>query len=138
MAFFFSAGVTLRGKRSEGTGIGLLNSFQAIGGIIGIFGWILVAEVLGWGFSLVMSGILGVAIGLTMIFLLPVETQVRTTISISLLRKLLFSRYLVSLGVILTATQLVWGLTVSFFVFYLIDRMKISPEFAGIISGPSL
>ncbi|MGB8164056.1 MAG: MFS transporter [Nitrososphaeraceae archaeon] len=139
MAFFFSAGVTLittyLGKRSEGTGIGLLNSFQAIGGIIGIFGWILVAEVLGWRLSLIMSGILGVAIGLTMIFLLPVETQIRTTISISLLRKLLFSRYLVSLGVILTATQLAWGLTVSFFVFYLIDRMKISPEFAGIISS---
>ena len=139
MAFFFSAGVTLittyLGKRSEGTGIGLLNSFQAIGGIIGIFGWILVAEVLGWRLSLIMSGILGVAIGLTMIFLLPVETQVRTTISISLLRKLLFSCYLVSLGVILTATQLAWGLTVSFFVFYLIDRMKISPEFAGIISS---
>ena len=139
MAFFFSAGVTLittyLGKRSEGTGIGLLNSFQAIGGIIGIFGWILVAEALGWRLSLIMSGILGVAIGLTMIFLLPVETQVRTTISISLLRKLLFSRYLVSLGVILTATQLAWGLTVSFFVFYLIDRMKISPEFAGIISS---
>ena len=139
MAFFFSAGVTLittyLGKRSEGTGIGLLNSFQAIGGIIGIFGWILVAEALGWKPSLIISGILGVAIGLTMIFLLPVETQVRTTISISLLRKLLFSRYLVSLGVILTATQLAWGLTVSFFVFYLIDRMKISPEFAGIISS---
>ena len=139
MAFFFSAGVTLittyLGKRSEGTGIGLLNSFQAIGGIIGIFGWILVAEALGWRLSLIMSGILGVAIGLMMIFLLPGETQVRTTISISLLRKLLFSRYLISLGVILTATQLAWGLTVSFFVFYLIDRMKISPEFAGIISS---
>jgi MFS family permease len=139
MAFFFSAGVTLittyLGKRSEGTGIGLLNSFQAIGGIIGIFGWILVAEVLGWRLSLIMSGILGIAIGLMMLFLLPGETQVRTTISISSLRKLFFSRYLISLGVILTATQLAWGLTVSFFVFYLIDRMKISPEFAGIISS---
>ena len=139
MAFFFSAGVTLittyLGKRSEGTGIGLLNSFQAIGAFIGIFGWILVAEVLGWRLSLIMSGILGVAIGLMMIFLLPGETQVRTTISISLFRKLLFSRYLISLGVILTATQLAWGLTVSFFVFYLMDRMKISPEFAGIISS---
>lgn len=139
MAFFFSAGVTLittyLGKRSEGTGIGLLNSFQAIGGIIGIFGWILVAEAFGWRLGLIMSGILGVAIGLMMIFLLPVETQSRTTISLSLLRKLLFSRYLISLGVILTATQLAWGLTVSFFVFYLIDRMKISPEFAGVISS---
>ncbi|MDQ5869867.1 MAG: MFS transporter [Thermoproteota archaeon] len=139
MAFFFSAGVTLittyLGKKSEGTGIGLLNSFQAIGGVIGIFGWILVAEALGWRLSLIMSGILGVAIGLLMIFLLPAETQVRTTISISLLRKLLFSRNLISLGVILTATQLAWGLTISFFVFYLIDRMKISPEFAGIISS---
>ena len=73
MAFFFSAGVTLittyLGKRSEGTGIGLLNSFQAIGGIIGIFGWILVADVFGWRLSLILSGILGVVIGLMMIFL---------------------------------------------------------------------
>jgi MFS family permease len=139
MAFFFSAGVTLittyLGKRSEGTGIGLLNSFQAIGGIIGIFGWILVAEAVGWRLSLIMSGILGVAIGLMMLFLLPGETRVRTTISIPSLRKLLFSHYLISLGVILTATQLAWGLTVSFLVFYLIDRMKISPELAGIISS---
>ena len=139
MAFFFSAGVTLittyLGKQSEGTGIGLLNSFQAIGGIIGIFGWILVAEAVGWRLSLIMSGILGVAIGLMMLFLLPGETRVRTTISIPSLRKLLFSHYLISLGVILTATQLAWGLTVSFLVFYLIDRMKISPEFAGIITS---
>ena len=128
MAFFFSAGVTLittyLGKRSEGTGIGLLNSFQAIGGIIGIFGWILVADVFGWRLSLILSGILGVVIGLMMIFLLPVETRSRTTISLSLLRKILFSRFLISLGIILTATQLAWGLTVSFFVFYLIDKMN--------------
>ena len=139
MAFFFSAGVTLittyLGKRSEGTGIGLLNSFQAIGGIIGIFGWILVADVFGWRLSLILSGILGVVIGLMMIFLLPVETRSRTTISLSLLRKILFSRFLISLGIILTATQLAWGLTVSFIVFYLIDKMKITPEFAGVISS---
>lgn len=139
MAFFFSAGVTLittyLGKRSEGTGIGLLNSFQAIGGIIGIFGWILVADVFGWRLSLILSGILGVVIGLMMIFLLPVETRSRTTISLSLLRKIRFSRFLISLGIILTATQLAWGLTVSFFVFYLIDKMKITPEFAGVISS---
>jgi len=42
---------------------------------------------------------------------------------------------LISLGIILTATQLAWGLTVSFFVFYLIDKMKITPEFAGVISS---
>jgi len=139
MAFFFSAGVTLittyLGKRSEGTGIGLLNSFQAIGGIIGIFGWILVADVFGWRLSLILSGILGVVIGLMMIFLLPVETRSRTTISLSHLRNILFSRFLISLGIILTATQLAWGLTVSFFVFYLIDKMKITPEFAGVISS---
>ena len=139
MAFFFSAGVTLittyLGKRAEGTGIGLLNSFQAIGGIIGIFGWILVADVFGWRLSLILSGILGVVIGLMMIFLLPVETRSQTTISLSLLRKILFSRFLISLGIILTATQLAWGLTVSFIVFYLIDKMKITPEFAGVISS---
>lgn len=49
MAFFFGPSVILIteyvGRQSEGLGMGLLNSAHAIGGIIGLFIWVLVAEI---------------------------------------------------------------------------------------------
>ena len=52
MAFFFGPSVILIseyvGRQSEGLGMGLLNSAHAIGGIIGLFIWVLVAEIFGW------------------------------------------------------------------------------------------
>src|SRR5919106_326392 len=63
MAFFFGPSVILIseyvGKQSEGLGMGLLNSAHAIGGIIGLFVWVIVAEFLGWRTSIVLSAIAG-------------------------------------------------------------------------------
>jgi MFS family permease len=63
MAFFFGPSVILIsdyvGKQSEGLGMGLLNSAHAIGGIIGLFLWVLVAEFFGWRTSIVLSAIAG-------------------------------------------------------------------------------
>src|SRR5215210_1002104 len=68
MAFFFGPSVILiskyLGKGSEGLGIGILNSAHSVGGIVGIFVWIFVAEITGWGTSLVISGIIGILSGL--------------------------------------------------------------------------
>ena len=56
MAFFFGPSVILiskyLGKGSEGLGVGILNSAHSLGGIIGIFGWIIVSEIIGWRTSL--------------------------------------------------------------------------------------
>ena len=45
MAFFFGPSVILiskyLGKGSDGLGVGILNSAHSLGGIIGIFGWII-------------------------------------------------------------------------------------------------
>jgi MFS family permease len=48
----------------------LLNSAQALGAIIGIFGWVLIAQIVGWRISLVISGILGIVSGLFLVFAL--------------------------------------------------------------------
>jgi len=68
MAFFFGPSVILisryLGRGSDGLGVGILNSAHSLGGIIGIFGWIIIAEVIGWRMSLLFSGILGIASGL--------------------------------------------------------------------------
>ncbi len=52
MALFFGPSVTLVtryfGRGSEGLAVGLLNSAHSIGGIIGLFGWVIIAELVGW------------------------------------------------------------------------------------------
>ena len=72
MAFFFGPSVILisryLGKGSDGLGVGILNSAHSLGGIIGIFGWIIIAEITGWRMSLLFSGILGIASGLLLYY----------------------------------------------------------------------
>jgi MFS family permease len=72
MAFFFGPSVVLissyLGKGSEGLGIGILNSAHSLGGIIGIFGWIAIAEFVGWRTSLILSGALGLVSGFFLIY----------------------------------------------------------------------
>ena len=72
MAFFFGPSVVListyLGKGSEGLGLGILNSSHSLGGIIGIFGWIAIAELVGWRTSLILSGSLGLISGLFLIY----------------------------------------------------------------------
>jgi MFS family permease len=72
MAFFFGPSVILissyLGKGSEGLGVGILNSAHSLGGIIGLFGWIVVAEIVGWRESLVIGGIAGVISGFFLVY----------------------------------------------------------------------
>lgn len=79
MAFFFGPSVILisryLGNGSDGLGIGILNSAHSIGGIIGLFGWIIVAQVIGWRLSLEISGILGCISGLLLFYELEVKEK---------------------------------------------------------------
>src|ERR671919_139973 len=71
MACFFGPSVIMisqyLGKSSEGLGIGLINSAHAIGGIIGVFAWVVLAQLSGWRSSLVIGGALGLVTGLVLI-----------------------------------------------------------------------
>src|SRR5215216_4153386 len=71
MACFFGPSVILiskyLGKGSEGLGVGLINSAHAIGGIIGIFAWVVLAQLAGWRISLLIGGALGLLTGLILI-----------------------------------------------------------------------
>jgi MFS transporter, ACS family, glucarate transporter len=77
MAFFFGPSVILiskcLGKGSGGLGVGILNSAHSLGGIIGIFGWIIIAESLGWRTSIEISGILGILSGLFLLYVLQIK-----------------------------------------------------------------
>ena len=65
MAFVFAPSVIiiarlLRGEKS-GMGVGVMNSAFDLGGIAGIFGWVVIATATGWRPSFLMAGAMGVA-----------------------------------------------------------------------------
>ena len=143
MACFFGPSVILiskyLGKGSEGLGVGLLNSAHALGGIIGIFGWIILAEVTGWRISLMLSGLLGIVTGLLLIIaLIREKIQIDFGIRISELRQILFNKSLIVLGIALLGFQIGSNLTLTFIVFYLADHLNIDPTIAGFVGSFNL
>lgn len=83
MAFFFGPSVIIisnyLGKGSEGLGVGILNSAHSLGGIIGIFGWIVLAEMVGWRTGLSIGGIMGVLSGVLLYYSLFKRKRVQDT-----------------------------------------------------------
>jgi len=156
MAFFFGPSVILisdyLGNGSEGLGVALLNSAQASGAIIGIFGWVLIAEMVGWRISLVISGVLGLVSGLILVFELTRGVKKMNdkgqqqhhqqqshpsygNIKLSDLRQTLLNRSLIILGLALLGIQIGWNVISTFTVFYLKDHLHISPTIAGLVGS---
>ena len=159
MALFFGSSVTLitgyLGRGSEGFAVALLNSAHSIGGIIGIFGWIILAEIIGWRQSLLLSGVFGLISGIFLIAFLPrrdrngeeklqeQSQQQRTKgrhfqIKKSDISKVLFDKSLFAFGLVLLGAQIAWGLPLTFIVFYLEDYLKVNSSTAGLIAGLGL
>jgi MFS family permease len=165
MAFFFGPSVILissyLGKGSEGLGVGILNSAHSLGGIIGIFGWISIAELVGWRMSLILSGLLGVISGLFIIYwkrqkqIMKVEnnksskqpenrtiyqdiknykTKTRFKIKFEDLKIIMTSKQIILIGLSLLGIQIGWNLISTFTVIYLIDKLNISHTNSGFIA----
>ncbi len=145
MACFFGPSVILvsryLGKESEGLGIGLLNSAHALGGIVGLFGWVILAESFGWRATLILSGGLGIATAIMLrIALLKDEGEIQKEfrIKISHVLDTLFNKSLVILGFTLLGFQAGSSMILTFSVFYFVDYLKINPVSAGLIGSLSL
>lgn len=145
MACFFGPSVILvskyLGKESEGLGIGLLNSAHALGGIIGLFGWVMLAEYLGWRAALILSGGLGIstAIMLNSALLKEVdEIGNEFKIKISHVFSTIFNKSLIILGITLLGFQAGSSMILTFSVFYFVDHLRINPVDAGSIGSLSL
>jgi MFS family permease len=145
MACFFGPSVILvskyLGKESEGLGIGLLNSAHALGGIIGLFGWVMLAEYLGWRAALILSGGLGIATAIMLnSALLKDVDEIRNEfkIRISDVFCTIFNKSLIILGITLLGFQAGASMILTFSVFYFVDHLKINPVDAGLIGSLSL
>jgi MFS family permease len=168
MACFFGPSVILitkfLGRRSEGLGIGLINSAHAIGGIVGIFGWVVLAQFTGWRISLVIGGILGLLTGLILSISLsltysksipedenlplsnnepvsdldPKKISPAMGISMSGLRRTIFNKSLIILGLTLLSFQAGSSIILTFIVFYLGGTLRIDYTIAGLIGSLNL
>jgi MFS family permease len=139
MAMIFSPTVVLAtrflGGRS-GFGAGLINSAFDVGGLLGLFGWILVASATGWRSSLVLSGALGLFTGLLFIVLVPKDLKDnRFILSGERLGRILKDRNLVLLGLGALGSNLGSVLISSFMVFYLHSELGETAAIAGFVAA---
>ena len=156
MAFFFSSAVVLIARLGKGGfpgfSIGLMNSAHSMGGIIGIFGWIIIAQIVGWRGSLMLSGVLGLVTALLMLMIIPRSNislgydakmvgnnaaqpaRKAEKVKISDALKILSNHTLVYLGIILIGIQGAWAIELTFIVIY-IEELGFSAELAGIIAS---
>jgi MFS family permease len=167
MACFFGPSVIIiskyLGRRSEGLGIGLINSAHAIGGILGIFAWVVLAEFTGWRNSLITGGTLGLLTGLILLISLsrgnsrsnsqdeslrllddvrvPAKAKSASAgsgISLSGIRRTILNRSLIILGLTLLSFQAGSSIVLTFIVFYLGGALKIDYTIAGFAGSLNL
>lgn len=154
MAFFFSSGMILIARyakqKSPGFSIGIMNSAHSVGGIVGIFAWIVIAQVVGWRSSLILGGGIGLATALLMMLTIPKSGTAKDSNNSHLLRehvepgrlissppnikKTLTNSHLISIGLVLTGIQGAWALALTFIVVYLQD-LGIPLEIIGVIAS---
>ena len=140
MAFVFAPGVVLvaalfRGGKF-GVGVGLFNSAFDLGGLLGLFGWIVIASATGWRPSLALSGGLGVATGVLVHLYVPSgENRRDFGVSWGVLLSIIKDRSLVLLG-LGTLGFGVSNLIISVFMIeYLVKSLSVSPPVAGLIAS---
>ncbi len=142
MACFFGPSVTLisrfLGEKNTGLGIGILNSAHAIGALLGIFGWIELTEIFGWRWSIIFGGIVGIIIATVMELYLISDFKLRVKVEINEIKKVLLNRSLITLGISLLGFQTGAGLTLTFMVIYLIEKLNVEPILAGFFGSLSL
>jgi MFS family permease len=139
MALVFAPTVVLAsrflGNRS-GVGAGLINSAFDVGGLFGLFGWILIASATGWRTSLVLSGGLGLLSGLVIFTFVPEdEKDDMFTLSSKRLKGILKKRILVLLGLGALGSNLGSVLISSFMVFYLQSQLGEAGAIAGLVAA---
>jgi MFS transporter, ACS family, glucarate transporter len=120
----------------SGTGVGLINSAFDVGGLFGLFGWILLASITGWRSSLVLSGGLGVLTALLVIALVPKdEENLLFRFSEGKLVRILRDRNLIVLGLGSLGSNLGSVLISSFTAYYLQSNLGESAAIAGLVAA---
>ena len=140
MAFVFAPGVVvisrlLRGGKS-GMGVGLFNSAFEIGGILAIFGWVVIAVATGWRQSLALSGSLYAVTGFLVLMFVPRDDSGEEfAITKSSLLTVIFDRKIVLLGLAILGFSIGNTLILGFMVFYLERSLSVEGTVAALVTA---
>jgi MFS family permease len=140
MALVFAPGVVLVAKllggERSGTGIGLFNSAYNFGGVLGIFGWVVIALATTWRISIALSGGLGLLTGLLVLVFVP-KDEGRTNFSSQKegLVKVLKDRQLIFLGLGTLGLGVCNIMISAFMVDYLGKTQGVSPAISGLVAS---
>lgn len=142
-AFIFGPGAILISryfrKGSEGLSLGLFGGAFDLGGIVGISGWAIFGNLVGWRVSVITGGVIGLVVGFLLISLVP-NDQVKGGffIKFSDLTKVLFNKWLLLISAGLLTVQVGFSLSSYFMVYYLEDSLGIGPDLAGVVGSLAL
>lgn len=140
MALVFAPGVVivarlLSGGKS-GIGVGLFNSAFDIGGLVALFGWVVVATLIGWRPSLALSGGLGVMTGVLVILFVPEDkSNSEFAVSREPLVRILLNKQLILLGFGTLGIGVANFIISGFMVYYLNDALSVEGTVAGLIAS---
>ena len=140
MAFVFAPGVVIVAKLihggKSGIGVGLFNSAFDIGGVIALFGWVLVAAAIGWRPSLALSGGIGVITGALVFFTAPKdEVDDEFRVSGSALKTILADRQLILLGLGTLGFGVANTVISGFMVLYAVESLGLSGSVGGLLAS---
>lgn len=136
MAFVFAPAVIiianlLKGE-SSGMGVGLLNSAFDVGGILGVFGCVVVAILAGWRPSLLLTGGLGMLTGVLVALFIPGgPAPARAGTGGEGFRKVILDRQLVFLGLGTTGFGIASTVISGFMTLYGVRSLSLSGELAS-------
>jgi MFS family permease len=140
MAFVFAPAVVIVAKLihggKSGIGVGLFNSAFDIGGLIALFGWVLVATAIGWRESLAVSGAVGVVTGALVLLYAPKdEVNDEFRVTGSALRSILADRQLILLGLGTLGFGIANTIISGFMVLYVVESLGFSGTVGGLVAS---
>ena len=140
MALVFAPAVVLVarffGGGRAGLGVGVFNSAYDVGGLFGLYVWIIIATALGWESSILLSGGLAAATGLLVLLLVPGDSSsLEFKLSAPALLAILRDRQLILLGLGTLGLSIGNILISSFMVYYLNASLSVPLTTAGLVTS---
>ncbi len=138
LAFVFSPSVAIITRLTErngsGTGVGIVQSSFGVGGLLGLFGWTLLAAYLAWRPSLALGALLLLLGALSCVFFIPRDEK-KAGLSINGFVRILKEKSLLLLGLGVICPNLGSILVFSFMPYYLEKELGISAAIAGLVAS---
>ena len=142
-AFIFGPGVVLITRYfrsgSEGLGIGLFGGAFDLGGIVGISGWAVLGNLVGWRISVAAGGVIALGACALLVLTVPNDPAVGPlSIRFSELRGIILNKWLLIVSAGLIVTQVAFGINTYVMVYYLEENLRTGVALAGAVGGLAL